>query len=138
MAISNPTFTHTITQVYRDSDSLVINTSTSASGDTKIAGVYSIAAGATAQEADIVITAATVKSILFASSGPALTVTPYSGSTAGTVINVPANGAVTWNTSAVGANPLTANVTKLLIANTLATPAAAAVLTVSGVAVLSV
>ena len=138
MAVSSPSYTHTIQTTYRDSDSLVITASTTAAGDTKVAGIYNVAAAATAQEADIVITAAALKSIILSTSGPALVVTPYNGATAGTVINIPAQGSVMWNTSSGGASPISANVTKFLVANTTATPAAAAVLTVAGVQVLSV
>ena len=137
MAVSTPSYTHTIQTTYRDSDSLVITASTTAAGDTKIAGTYNVAAAATAQEADISITAAALKSIILSTSGPALVVTPYNGATAGTVINIPANGSVMWNTSG-GTNPISANVTKFLVANTTAAPAAAAVLIVAGVQVLSV
>lgn len=138
MAVSTPVYTHTIQTTYRDSDSLVITASTTAAGDTKIAGTYNVAAGATAQEADISITASALKSIILSTSGPALVVTPYNGATAGTVINIPANGSIMWNTSSGGANPISANVTKFLIANTAAAPAAAAALIVAGVQVLSV
>ena len=138
MAVSTPSYTHTIQTTYRDSHSLVVTSSTTAAGDTEINGTYNVAAGATAQEADISITATALKSIMLSTSGPALTITPYNSSTAGTVINIPANGSIMWNTSSGGANPISANVTRFLVANTIAVPATAAVLTVTGVQVLSV
>jgi len=126
-----PSYTHTIQSTYKDSDSLVFTTSSPVTGDTKTTAAVAIPAGAAAQEIDLVLMRTKVQSLLLGTSGPALVVTPYNGAVAEAPVNIPANGSVQWNAVSAAANPLSGDVTKLVVANTAATPAAPATLTIS-------